>query len=83
MTFRSNFQVTPKKGSPCFKNGKDCEKRKVGCRSDCPDWAIYEEEKKERYAKKKAVIDADCESPRIRRMTDMKKREIKNGRRAR
>jgi hypothetical protein len=28
--------------SPCY-NGRDCPKRKVGCRKTCPEWAEYEE----------------------------------------
>ena len=34
--------------SPCYQ----CPKHKLGCRSDCPDWAIFEEANKERYAEK-------------------------------
>lgn len=29
---------------------KDCPRRKVGCRTDCPDWAEHERLKAERYA---------------------------------
>lgn len=30
----------------------DCLRRKVGCRSDCPEWAEHERRKAERYAEK-------------------------------
>lgn len=29
---------------------KDCPRRAVGCRSDCPDWQDHERKKAERYA---------------------------------
>ena len=60
-----------------------CEKRELGCRTDCPDWAEHERKKAERYAQKKAEIDSNYDSVRIKRMSGMKKREIRNGRRAR
>lgn len=60
-----------------------CEKRELGCRADCPDWAEHERKKAERYAQKKAEIDSNYDSVRIKRMSGMKKREIRNGRRAR
>lgn len=28
--------------SPCKKNGKDCPKRRVGCRDTCAAWAAYQ-----------------------------------------
>ena len=31
---------------------RDCIRRKVGCRSSCPDWAEHEKRKAERYAAK-------------------------------
>lgn len=60
-----------------------CEKRELGCRANCPDWAEHEAKKAERYARKKAEIDANYDSKRLLRQADMKKREIKSGRRAR
>ena len=61
----------------CF----ECEKRRLGCRTDCPDWAVHEAAKAERYAKHMAAIDGMYTSPRIARLYDTKKREIKTGRR--
>lgn len=29
---------------------QDCQRRRVGCRKDCPDWAEHERLKAERYA---------------------------------
>ena len=60
-----------------------CEKRELGCRTNCPDWAKHEAEKAERYARKLAEMDTHYDSVRIKRMSGMKKREIRNGRRAR
>lgn len=34
--------------SPCY----ECPKHKLGCRSDCPEWAAFEAANKERYAEK-------------------------------
>lgn len=62
---------------------KGCEKRELGCRTNCPDWAEHEQKKAERYAQKQAEADTYCDSVRIKRMSGMKKREIRNGRRAR
>lgn len=28
--------------SPCKKNGKDCPKRRVGCRGTCAAWTAYQ-----------------------------------------
>lgn len=36
----------PPSGAPC---GKHCERRTMGCKAHCPDWARFEETKKERY----------------------------------
>ena len=29
--------------APCYKNGVDCPKRKIGCRSQCEAWHEYED----------------------------------------
>lgn len=60
-----------------------CEKRELGCRTNCPDWAEHEAKKAERYARKQAESDTYCDSKRIMRQSYMKNREIKSGRRAR
>ena len=38
--------------SPCFnrKTMTDCPKRTIHCKSTCPDWKAYEEEKRLEYA---------------------------------
>ena len=28
--------------NPCYKDNKDCERRRVGCRSTCQDWKDWE-----------------------------------------
>ena len=28
---------------PCYNNGKDCDERRVGCRSTCSRWKEYEQ----------------------------------------
>lgn len=61
---------------------RDCENRELGCRANCAYWAEHEAKKAERYAKKKAESDTYCVSQRIMQMADMKRREIRNGRRA-
>ncbi len=61
----------------CF----ECEKRRLGCRTDFPDWALHEAAKAERYAKHKAAIDDMYTSPRIAGLYNAKMREIRNGRR--
>ena len=50
--------------SPCFRIGRDCEKRKVGCRSACEEWATYREKvdalhkkKEAEWARKQVAID--------------------------
>lgn len=44
---------------PCFQNGKDCAKRKLGCRAECEEWQIYEKQqaeyREERYRDKQAA----------------------------
>ena len=32
--------------SPCWKDGKDCPKRSVGCHSACPDYLAFAEERR-------------------------------------
>lgn len=39
--------------NPCWRNGKDCPDRKLGCRSGCRDWQDYEAAKAEQYDARK------------------------------
>ena len=32
---------------------KDCPRRRVGCREECPSWAEHERQKRERYERKR------------------------------
>jgi hypothetical protein len=36
--------------SPCYQ----CPKHKLGCRTDCPEWAVFEKAQAEYYAHKVA-----------------------------
>lgn len=49
--------------NPCFNDGKDCEKRRVGCKAGCEEWhkwlAIHEAEKEQEFKAKGKIIDAD------------------------
>ncbi len=49
--------------NPCFKDGVDCEMRRVGCKAGCEEWhkwlAIHEAEKEQEFKAKGRIIDAD------------------------
>ena len=49
--------------NPCFKEGKDCEMRRVGCKAGCEEWhkwlAIHEAEKEQEFKAKGKTIDTD------------------------
>lgn len=57
---------------------KDCPRRAVGCRSDCPQWQEFEKLKQEDYAKRQLVIaskpSANMLNERIRRNQNDQKR---------
>ena len=48
----------PRLNAPCEKNGVDCPKRVVGCRTDCPEWQRYEKAKAEQYQRNRERIAA-------------------------
>ena len=63
--------------APCYNGGKDCSKRKVGCRKDCAGWQEYEKAmeeykaalnkmKKAKYAVDELVIDR-CRKDKYRK----------------
>ena len=60
--------------SPCFKNGKDCEDRCVGCRKTCEEWQEFEKAKEVDYKKRynallqnRAIIEYErAKSKRLR-----------------
>jgi len=49
--------------NPCYKDGVDCEKRRVGCKAGCEKWkewlAIHDAEKEQEFKAKGKIIDAD------------------------
>lgn len=38
---------------------RDCPRRMVGCRADCPDWAEHERRKEVRYAAARAAAASE------------------------
>ena len=58
---------------PCYKNGKDCEYRCVGCRNTCEEWQLYEIEKQKEYNRRKDIMlqeqsISDYESAKAKRL---------------
>ena len=51
--------------APCFKDGKDCTKRKVGCRKDCEDWQIYEKQQAEYREQLRSTRKVENDADRI------------------
>lgn len=48
---------------PCWNDGKDCDKRQVGCRRNCKEWQEYEKQqeeyRKQQYIARKTEHSAD------------------------
>lgn len=59
---------------------KDCPRRAVGCRSDCPQWQEYEKEKQAEYARRKMLIDSSPSTSMREKMTRANMRDRMNGR---
>ena len=53
-------EMTP---NPCFKNGADCERRCVGCRSTCQQWLEWTDihAKETAEIREKRCKDADAD----------------------
>ena len=51
--------------APCFKNGKDCTKRKVGCRKDCEEWQQYEKRKAEYKEQLRSIYNTVHDADRV------------------
>lgn len=47
--------------NPCYNDGRDCPRRRVGCRANCEDWkkwlVIHETENKQRRKAKRNEAD--------------------------
>ena len=57
-----------------------CERRHVGCRSACPDWAKHEKRKAERYRESELSTAGRPVSMRMAQARKQYVKEIKRGR---
>lgn len=58
---------------------RDCPRRAVGCRTDCPDWAEHERRKAERYAAASRAAAAEPVNRLWRQHTRIKLRREARG----
>ena len=57
---------------------QDCQRRRVGCRTDCPDWAEHERLKAERYAAKRQEYAAEPDTSKWRKhYTEILRRQVR------
>lgn len=72
---------------PCYKDGHDCDKRHVGCRTNCKEWqdwtAIHEQECEQRREKAHAHNDVEefimRQAVRVRAVVQARSAERRKG----
>lgn len=62
--------------APCFKDGKDCTKRKLGCRKDCEEWQQYEKQQAEYREQIRSTRKTEFDANRV--MVEHRNKYYKN-----
>lgn len=57
-----------------------CDRRAVGCRSQCPDWAEHEKRKAISYQERELLVAGNCVSQRMEQSRRLYTKELKRGR---